>query len=254
MTRELLLIFIGLIALNAVLAYWISTLEAITRQIPRETRLLQSALGVVGFMFILFIGFNSSEINQRNGSLRLATEREVSAARSILNFASGVGPTAEPIRNIILEYLTIVTTTERDWFVAGAKSDAPGEAPVYSLALVTSLFAEQTKGADVIKTFMLARVDELTRARTERITRMQRGAEIVLWIALGVMVGGTQLLAALALSGNRLETGAFFLTYTVVAIVGILYLAWADRLIGPNRIDEQLVPFEALLARAQLPQ
>lgn len=53
-------------------------------------------VGVGGIMFGLFLSFNSSDINQRAGNLRLITEREVGAARSLLNFSSGVGPTAPP--------------------------------------------------------------------------------------------------------------------------------------------------------------
>jgi ABC-type amino acid transport substrate-binding protein len=251
MTLGLLELFAALIVLNAVVGYTISSLNAVNRRIDREARTLVSLVGVIGFMFVLFVGFNSSEISQRNASLRLASEREVSAVRSLLNIASGVGPTAAPMRDAALEYLQTSTTSEREWFETGAVGDPPGDASVYSLALVTTVFAEQAKSSDVIKTLVLSRVDELINARTERITRLLRGTDIVLWIGLLIMATTTQLVAAFALSGSRLQAAVFFSGYTVVALVGLGHLAWADRLVGPSRISEQLVPFQALLARTQ---
>ncbi len=251
MTFGLLQLFAALIVLNAVLAYAISSLRLVNRRIDQEPRTLGSLVGVIGFMFVLFIGFNSSEISQRNASLRLASEREVSAVRSLLNLASGVGPAAGPMRDAALEYLQTVTTSEREWFESGAKGDPPGDASVYSLALVTTLFAEQSKSTDVIKTLAVSRVDELVNARTERLTRLLRGTDIVLWIGLLIMAATTQLVAAFALSGSRLQAAVFFSGYTIVALVGLGYLAWADRLVGPSRISEQLAPFKTLLARTQ---
>jgi hypothetical protein len=251
LTRTLFALLLSVIVLNGIGAYILGASSMVTRRITLETRSLTSLVGVVGILFGLFLSFNSSDISQRGGNLRLVTEREVGAARSLLNFSSGVGPTAEPIKNAVLEYLTIVTTTERDWFESGGKGDAPSEASVYSLALVTTLFAEQTKKSDVIKTLMLARVDDLTNARTERVTRMTRSADVALWGALVTMAIITQLVGAFGLAGLRIQMGAFLLSYTLVALVGLGYLGWADRLIGPERIGEQLAPFEALLTRAQ---
>ena len=250
MTRALLAVFVALMLASAFIAYAIGTLGVVSRQITRESRTLPSLVGVVGILFGLFIGFNSSDINQRTSSIQLATERELSAARSLLNFASGIGPMAEPIRNAVLEYLQTLTTTERDWLEAGAQGAAPGEAPVYSLALVTTLFAEQTKSTDVIKSLMMTRVDELINARTERVTRTIRRADIPLWALLVLIAAATQLLGAIALSGSRFQSVAFLAGYTLVAVVGLGYLAWLDRLIGPNRIAEQATQFEQLLARS----
>lgn len=254
MTPTLLTIFLCAIALNAVVAYRLATLGAVIRQISREIRAITPLVGVGGIMFGLFLSFNSSDINQRAGNLRLVTEREVGAARSLLNFSSGVGPTADPIRNAVVEYLTIVTNTERDWFDSGAVGSAPSEASVYSLALVTTLFAEQTHHSDVIKTLMLARVDELTNARTERVTRMRRTADVPLWVALVSMALITQLLGGLALAGARLQAFSFLAGYTMVALIGLTYLGWADGLVGSNRIARQLAPFDSLLEQAQSTQ
>jgi hypothetical protein len=208
-------------------------------------------VGVIGILFGLFVGFDSYDISQRASGLRLAIEREVSAARSILNFASGVGATADPVRNAVLEYLKIVTTTERDWLEAGALGEAPGETPVYSLALVTTTFVEQSPSTEVMKNLLVRRVDELTNARTERLTRMKPGDDIPQWAALIIMAAVTQFAGALALAGRRLQIATFLTGYTLVALVAFLLLARADRLIGQNRIEEQSKPFVALLALVQ---
>ena len=250
MTRTLLAVFVALMLASALIAYAIGTLGVVSRQITRESRTLPSLVGVVGILFGLFIGFNSSDINQRTSSIQLATQRELSAARSLLNFASGIGPTAEPIRNAVVEYLQTITTTEREWLESGANGAAPGEAPVYSLALVTTLFAEQTKSTDVIKSIMMSRVDELINARTERVTRTIRRADVPLWALLVLIAAATQVLGAIALSGSRFQSVSFLAGYTLVAVVGLGYLAWLDRLIGPNRIAEQATQFEQLLARS----
>src|SRR5258708_13667517 len=97
MTLGLLELFAALIVLNAIVGYTISSLNAVHRRIDRETRTLVSLVGVIGFMFVLFVGFNSPEISQRNASLRLASEREVTAIRSLLNIASELWPPPPPL-------------------------------------------------------------------------------------------------------------------------------------------------------------
>src|SRR5258708_36603226 len=121
MTLGLLELFAALIVLNAIVGYTISSLTAVNRRIDREARTLVSLVGVIGFMFVLFVGFNSSEISQRNASLRLASGREVSAIRSLLNIASGVVPTAPPMRDAALECLHTAPTSELVWFGADAR-------------------------------------------------------------------------------------------------------------------------------------
>ena len=69
-------LFAALIVLNAIVAYTISSLRAVNQRIDREARTLVSLVGVIGFMFVLFIGFNSSEISQRR---RLIDLRKVHA-------------------------------------------------------------------------------------------------------------------------------------------------------------------------------
>ena len=94
-------------------------------------------------LFGLFVGFSSAEITQGGGSLRLSTQQEVSAARSILNVTTGVGPRAYSVRQVMIEYLQVVTTTERDWLKSRALGDPPGTGPVYSLNLITTGFAQR---------------------------------------------------------------------------------------------------------------
>ena len=59
-------------------AYTISSLNAVNRRIDREARTLVSLVGVIGFMFVLFVGFN------RRWSDPVASVREY--------MAGGTGP------------------------------------------------------------------------------------------------------------------------------------------------------------------
>src|SRR6266852_6925162 len=131
MTPGLFALILPLVVVTAAMAYRMAVSGLVPRLISREGRMPPSLVGVIGILFGLFVGFDSYDISQRASGLQLAIEREVSAARSILNFASGMGSTADPVRNTVLEYLQIVTTTERDWLKAGALGEAPGETPVY---------------------------------------------------------------------------------------------------------------------------
>jgi uncharacterized membrane protein len=242
---------LGLLVLGAPLAFAFGQWGRVSARVAREARAMVPTVGVVGILFGLFTSFTSADINQRANSLQLAVERELSAARSLVNITTGVGPVANPIRAALLEYLQTVETTERAWLEGGARGTAPGDAPVYSLVLVTTVFAEHAKAESVIKTLMMSRVDELVNARTERITRTTRRADQPLWIALVLMAVVTQVAGAVALSGARLQAATFLASYTVVAVLALGYLAWADRLLGGSRVPDQAAAFGALRSEAQ---
>lgn len=251
MTPELFALMLTLILVNCAFAFVLSNVPAIKTQISRESRAMIPVVSVIGILFGLFTSFTSSDINQRASTLQLATDRELSAARSLLNLATGIGPAGTPVREALVEYLQTVASTERAWLENGANGAAPGDAPVYSLSLIATVFAEQAKASASIKSMLISRVDDLVNARTERLTRTIRRADVPLWMSLVLMAVVTQLTGALALSGSRLQTMIFLSGYTLVAVTALAYLAWADRLIGPSRIAEHAALFEALVARTQ---
>jgi len=157
------------------LAFLLSTRPAVGSLVKRHGTMPPPMIGAISILFGLFVGFSSAEITTRGGGLRLATQREVSAARSILNFTTGVGPRAYSVREAIVEYLQTVTTTENAWLQARSTGEPPGAGPVYSLNLITTGFVQQPGVSDVLKAALLNRVEDLTNARADRLT-LSRGS------------------------------------------------------------------------------
>ena len=250
MTTSLFVALIALVIGGALGAFFLSTRPAVTRLVARTGTMPPPMIGAVSILFGLFVGFSSAEITQRNGSLRLATQREAGAARSILNVTTGIGPPAYSVREGLLEYLLVVTTTERAWLRSGSVGEPPGAGPVYSLNLITTGFAQAPGVSDVLKTALLTRVDDLTNARTERLTLSRGSGSIPQWLGLAALAMMTQLVGAMAVAGQRGGGAIFLAGYTLTAVVGLVYLGWVDGLIGPGRDVEQSAPFELLLAQA----
>ncbi len=250
MTTSYFIALIALVMAGALGAFIFSARPPVTRLIARTGTMPPPMIGAVSILFGLFIGFSSAEITQRRSSLRLSTQREVSAARSILNFTTGVGPQAYPVREALVEYLQVVTTTEHEWLRSGAPGEPPGAGPVYSLNLITTGFAQQPGVSDVLKSALLTRVDDLTSARTDRLTLSGGAGSIAQWVGLAALAIVTQLVGAMAVAGQRGGGAIFLAGYTLTAVVGLVYLGWADGLIGPSRSQEQSAPFEVLLAQA----
>lgn len=250
MTTGLFTALVALVVAGAVGAFLLSTRPAVTRLVARTGTMPPPMIGAVSILFGLFVGFSSAEITQRNGSLRLATQREVGAARSILSFTTGIGPQAYSVREGLIEYLRVVATTERDWLRSGARGEPPGAGPIYSLNLVTTGFVQQPGVSDVLKGALLTRVDDLTNARTERLTLSRGAGSIPQWVGLAALAMMTQMVGAMAVAGQRGGGAIFLAGYTLTAVVGLLYLGWADGLVGPGRSREQSASFAMLLAQA----
>ena len=248
MTSSLFAVLILVIVLGAVGAFLLSTRVRVGALVKQYGTMPPPMIGAISILFGLFVGFSSAEISTRGGGLRLATQREVSAARSILNFTTGVGPRAYAVREAMVEYLQVVTTTESAWLQSRAASEPPGAGPVYSLNLVATGFVQQPGVSDVLKTVLLNRVEDLTNARTDRLTLSRASGSIPQWMALAALVLVTQLVGAMAVAGQRGGSFVFLTGFTLTAAVGLVYLGLTDGLIGPSRSTEQTAPFAALLA------
>lgn len=248
MTTTLFLLLMLLVILGAASAFFISTRSGIGALVKKHGTMPPPMIGAISILFGLFIGFSSAEITQRGGGLRLAAQREVSAVRSILNITTGIGPRAYAVRQGAIEYLQVVTTTERDWLSKRGTGGAPGTGPAFSLNLITTGFIQQPGASDVLKAALLGRVDELTNARTERLTLSRAAGNIPQWVGLVALALVTQIVGAMALAGQRGGSALFLAGFTLTAMVGLTYLGIADGLIGPSRSQEQTAPFAALLA------
>ncbi len=248
MTSSLFAVLILVILLGAAGAFLLSTRVRVGALVKQHGTMPPPMIGAISILFGLFVGFSSAEISTRGGGLRLATQHEVSAARSILNFTTGVGPRAYAVREAMVEYLQVVTTTESAWLQSRAVSEPPGAGPVYSLNLVATGFVQQPGVSDVLKTVLLNRVEDLTNARTDRLTLSRASGNAAQWVALAALVLVTQLVGAMAVAGQRGGSFVFLAGFTLTAAVGLVYLGVTDGLIGPSRSTEQTAPFAALLA------
>lgn len=249
MTSTLFAVLILVVVLGAVGAFFLSVWLGNGTLVQRHGTMPPTMIGAISILFGLFVGFSSAEVSTRSGGLRLATQREVSAARSILDFTTGVGPRAYSVREAIVQYLQVVTTTESAWLQSRALSEPPGTGPVYTLNLVATGFVQQTGVSDVLKTVLLMRVEDLTNARTERLTLSRASGNVNQWVALAVFVLMTQVMGGVALAGQRGASFTFLAGFTMTAAIGLVYLGLADGLVGPSRSKEQTAPFTALLAR-----
>ena len=83
MTTTLFLLLLLVVVLGAVAAFVLSTRAVVGRIMERHGTMPPTMIGAVSILFGLFVGFSSAEITARGGALRLATQREVSAARSM---------------------------------------------------------------------------------------------------------------------------------------------------------------------------
>lgn len=248
MTTALFLLLMLLVALGAAGAFFISTRPGVGALVKKHGTMPPPMIGAISILFGLFIGFSSAEITQRGGGLRLAAQREVSAIRSILNITTGIGPRANAVRQGAIEYLQVVTTTERDWLSKRGTGGAPGTGPAFSLNLITTGFIQQPGASDVLKAALLGRVDELTNARTERLTLGRAAGNVPQWVGLVALALVTQMVGAMAVAGQRGGSALFLAGFTLTAMVGLTYLGVADGLIGPSRSQEQTAPFAELLA------
>ena len=249
MTTTLFVTLMVVLFVGAGGAFALSALPSIGALVKRYGTMPPPMIGAISILFGLFIGFSSAEITQRSGGLRLATSREVNAARSILNFTTGVGPRAYAVREAMTEYLQVVTTTERDWLRTSKAANPPGAEPIYSLNLITTGFVQQPGVSDVLKSALLSRVDDLTNARTDRLTLSRASGNIAQWISLIAFAVVTQFIGAMAVAGQRGGAAVFLIGFTLTAIIGFTYLGQADGLIGIAQAQEESAPFATLLAQ-----
>lgn len=238
-----------LVVAGAAGAFLVSTRAVVGVLVKKHGTMPPPMIGAISILFGLFIGFSSAEITAYGGGLCLAAQREVSAAHSILNFTTGIGPPADAVREAMIEYLEVVTTTERDWLAGRGTGEAPGTGPAFSLNLTTTGFVQQSGTSDVLKAALPNGVNDLTNARTDRLTLGQGAGNIPQWLGLVALAFVTQMIGAVAVAGQRGGSALFVAGFTLTAMVGLVYLGMAAGLIGPTRSEEQTAPLATLLAQ-----
>lgn len=201
----------------------------------------------IAVIFALFVAFGASEITQQSRELRLAVQKEVNVARAIFKYAESIGPSANPVRQSLIEYLQGVTALEPAWLDSPVGTESPAQPTADALVQVITLFVVQSSATPPVKALVVSKVDELRQARTEGISSAIKSSGIPQWVGLTVMGMLTQFILALGYVGKprsmRLVTGCF----TVAAAFAMCYLAWMDGLIGPSKITTVMQPLKDLL-------
>jgi hypothetical protein len=204
-------------------------------------------IGAVAVLFGLFVTFGASDVVQRSRELNLAAQKEANTARALLRLTESIGPTADPVRQSLIEYLQAATTTELDWLAARGEGEPPARAQADTLVEATTLFVTQAGGAETVKSLIMSKVDDLRQARTQRIELSHASSSVSQWLGLTVIAFLTQLAIALTHAGKPNGAAAALTLFTAAAITAMAYLAWADGLLGPSKVLSAVTPLRELL-------
>lgn len=224
----------------------------VTRCLPAADAVLPTMPPTIAVIFSLFFAFGTAEISQRSRELGHAVQKEVSVARAIYIYAESVGGSANPLRAALTEYLQAVTTLEQGWLEEPAGTESPAQLVADALVQVATLFSVQSSAPAAIKGLVIAKVDELRQARTDRISLSTRTSGVLQWNGLLVMALLTQLIIALAHVGRRNAKRTAVGCFSVAAIFAISYMAWVDGLIGPSKIAAAMQPLKELMTGLSL--
>ena len=215
-------------------------------------RVEPGSAGAVAIMFSLFLAFSTSDISQRSRDLSIAVQKEVSVARSIVQFSDGVGASAAPVRQALVEYLQAVTALEQNWLEHSDDPTSPAQDMADTMVQVVTLFVVQSLASPSIKSLILTKVDEMRQARTERIALSRKSSGIAQWLVLTLIALTTQFVVALGYVGRPNAKRTVVCCFTAAAVTAMCYLAWNDGLIGPSKIALSMEPLKNFLAATVL--
>jgi hypothetical protein len=239
--------FLVLLFATALLSLLICRNSFVVKRLAGADVVAPPTAASITLIFGLFIAFGTSEIGIRSRELNLAVRKEVSVSRSIFSFAEGVGPSTDPLRNALVEYLQAVSTSERMWLENPTGTESPAQPMADAIVLNVTLFLLQSPASGVVNSLILNKVDELRIARTERISLALRTSNIAQWVILAVIAAMSQLTIGLGYVGKRTALPICLAMFTVSASCAYLYLAWIDGLIGPSKIAASMQPLAAVL-------
>lgn len=248
MTSSMFLLCLAAVVCTAILWVWLCSLSFVSRRLSAPSHVESATFGTISVVFALFVAFGASEMTQRARELRLSVQKEVSVARSIFKFAEGVGPSANSVRQGLIEYLQAINSTERAWLESPKGLESPAQATADTLVQVVTLFAVQSTASPVIKSLIISKVDELRQARTERISLSLRSASAIpQWVGLATIAMLTQLIIALAHVGKQIAMRTSVSMFTAAAFAAMCYLGWIDGLIGPSKLAAAMLPLSDVL-------
>lgn len=241
--------FLAAVGCTALLSVGICSLPFVSRRLKAGSHVESATFGTISVIFALFVAFGASEGTQRSRDLRLSVQKEVSLARSIFKFAEGVGPSANLVRQSLIEYLQAINASEQAWLENPTGAENPAQAAADSMVQVVTLFAVQSTASPLIKSLIVSKVDEMRQARTERISlSILPASAIPQWMGLATMATLTQLIIGLAHAGklNAMRTAVG--VFTAAACAAMCYLAWINGLIGASKLTAAMLPLKDVLA------
>ncbi len=202
-------------------------------------------IAVIAVIFALFSAANASDIWTRSRALRLSTEQEASTARSIVKFTENVGKAADQLHRALFVYLDAAVTVEKKWLETGEGREQPAQDAADALVREATLFA-MSDAAPALKSLIITRVDELEKARVERLTRFEEHEALQHWLALMVLAMFTQLSVSLVHVGKPVAGIVSQTLFTVSVLAALVYLAVADGTLGPPRTAEMMASIGAV--------
>jgi hypothetical protein len=248
-------LFVGVLAIllfGAAFSAFILGIRFVEDRFQPGDRVDTASAGLVAIMFSLFLAFSTSDISQRSRDLSVAVQKEVSVARSIVQFSDGVGASAAPVKQALIEYLQAVTALEQNWLELSGDATSPAQDMADTMVQVVTLFVVQSPASPSIKSLILTKVDEMRQARTERIAQSRKSSGVAQWLVLTVIALTTQFVVALGYVGRPRARLTVVCCFTAAAGTAMCYLAWNDGLIGPSKIALSMEPLKSFLATTVL--
>ena len=247
LNRTLLVTCLALLLLGAAASWLLLRTRLIRERFIAADSINPPFVSAVAVIFGLFVTLGASDVVQRSRELSLASQKEANTGRSLLRLTQSIGPSADPVRQSLIEYLQAATTIELNWLMSQDSGDPPARAQADTLVDAATLFVTEANAADIVKAQVMGKVDDLRQARIQRIALSHASSSISQWLGLTLIAFLTQTVLALTHSGKPYAAAGALALFSTAAIVAMIYLAWADGLIGPSRAVAAVSPLRELL-------
>jgi hypothetical protein len=185
-------------------------------------------LSPLAVLFGLFVVFTAAQVWGDNGRASAAIDRESSALRSVIIFAS-VFP-GEPemrLRGLVHDYISEAVTQEWPMMARRAATLKIAPRPLVDALQLTLALSPGNQGQQIAQREMTAALESALEARRQRILVSQSEVGFVKWACLGLQAICALLAIAIVHSDDRLASKiAMFLFATGVGASFLVLLAY----------------------------
>jgi hypothetical protein len=227
---------------------WAAQSDKLLALFPGADVIATPLVGIIVIFLAFFVGFGGADMREQNRALRHFAQEEANQARSVLRFAEGVGPSADQLREALIEYLQAATTVEQAWIKRGSRLASPAQPMADALVLSASIFTTQAKSSDVIKTLIITAVERLRQARLNRLGASLQFASLPEWLAITVLVLISHAMIAFVSVGKPRATLITLVAFSSAVVAVYIYLAWVDGLIGVSKAVISVAPLQQVLS------